>query len=159
MLQKREDKPLTEWPPEQKASSRSQADRQNHAPRPQGVPVKVGSNFGNRRNIISLEAMKLRIVAMLTARPEEEKKDTKLPQFRRIVKQPPENHMTANDKRATRQASLAEAQERLYMQISNRRVPHFRHHEITADHRIRQQTDPNPIDQNGSDAGSPRTGI
>ena len=159
MLQKREDKPLTEWPPEQEASSRSQADRQNHAPRPQDVPVKVGSNFGNRRNIISLEAMKLQIVAMLTARPEEEKEEPKRPQFRRIIEKPPEDHKTANDKRAAEEASLEEAQGRLYMQISNRRVPHFRHHEVTEEHRLRHQTDPNPVGQNGNDAGSPGTGI
>ena len=96
---------------------------------------------------------------MLTARPEEEKEETKRPQFRRIVEQPPEDHKTANDKRAAEEASLEEAQERLYMQISNRRVPHFRHHEVTEEHRLRHQTDPNPVDQNGNDVGSPGTGI
>jgi hypothetical protein len=159
MLQRREDKPITEWPPEQKASSKSQADRQSHAPRPTSMAVKIGSSFGNRRNIISLQTMKLQIIEMLTARPEEEKEEPKRPQFRRIVEQPPEDLMTDNGKQAAKETSLAEAQERLYMQISNRRVPHFRHHEITAEHRLRHQTDPNPFDQYGNDAGSPGTGI
>jgi hypothetical protein len=123
------------------------------------MAVKIDSSFGNRRNIISLETMKLQIKAMLTARPEEEKEAPKRPQFRRIVEQPPEDLMTDNGKRAAKEASLAKARERLYMQISNRRVPHFRHHEITAEHRLRQQTDPNPFDQYGNDAGSPGTGI
>ena len=120
------------------------------------MAVKIGSNFGSRRKIISLEAMKQQIVAMLTARPE---KETKRPQFRRIVDQPPANHKSAIEERDAKAASLEEAQERLYMQISNRRVPHFRHHEVNAEHRLRLETDPNPVDQNGNDAGSPGTGI
>jgi len=157
MLREREDLPLTGWPPEEKASSRNQTNYHSQAPMPPRMAVKIGSNFGSRRKIISLEAMKQQIVAMLRDRPEKE--ETKRPQFRRIVDQPPADHKTAIEERDAKIASLEEARERLYMQISNRRVPHFRHHEVNAEHRLRLETDPNPVDQNGNDAGSPGTGI
>ena len=158
MLREREDLTIIGWAPEeQPASSRSQNNHYGQAPMPPRMAVKVGSNFGNRRNIISLETMKQQIVDMLKDRPEKEQ--AKRPQFRRIVAQPPAEDKTAKEKWEAQMASLEEAQERLYMEISNQRVPHFRHQEDNAEHRLRLATDPNPIDRNGNDAGSPGTGI
>jgi len=154
ILREREDLPITEWPPEeQPASSRSQINHYGQAPMPPRMAVKVGSNFGNRRNIISLETMKQQIVAMLKDRPEED--EAKRPQFRRIVDQSPAENKTAKEERDAQMTRLEEAQERLYMEISNQ----IRHQEDNAEHRLRLATDPNPVDQNGDDAGSPGTGI
>ena len=71
MLREREDLTIIGWPPEENAaSSRSQNNHYGQAPMPPLMAVMVGSNFDNRRNIISLETMKLQIIDMLTNQPE-----------------------------------------------------------------------------------------
>jgi len=158
MLREREDLTIIGWPPEeQAASSRNQNNHYGQAPMPPRMAVKVGSNFGNRRNVISLETMKQQIVDLLKNRPEG--KQTKGPQFRRIVTQPPAEVKTAKERGKAQTASLEEARERLYMAISDQRVPHFRHQENNVEHNLRLNTDPTPVDRDGDDAGSPGTGI
>jgi hypothetical protein len=158
MLREREDLTIIGWPPEENAaSSRSQNNHYGQAPMPPLMAVMVGSNFDNRRNIISLETMKLQIIDMLTNQPEG--KQTKGPQFRRVVTPPPTEVKTAEERGKARIASLEDAQKRLYMAISDQRVPHFRHQENNLEHNLRLNTDPTPTNRDGDDAGSPRTGI
>jgi len=90
--------------------------------------VKVGSNFSNRENIISMSTLRLQLLELLL--PENPIKNTanKRADYRRVVPDPgPGPGDTEDSRNLAKFKAVEEAGRRIYMAISGHRTPQHRH--------------------------------
>jgi len=88
--------------------------------------VKMGSNFSNRKDIISMKRLKLQLLEMLL--PETPQTECEGPQFCKVVPEPsPEPGDTEESREHAKFKSVEEAGRRMYMAIAGHRTPQHRH--------------------------------
>ena len=140
MLQEREDQ--FQLKPGEKTDSKTKGRAPLRA-------VKVGSNFSNRENIISMSTLRLQLLELLL--PENPTKNTanKRANYRRVVPDPgPEPGDTEDGRNLAKFKAVEEAGRRIYMTIAGHRTPQHRHvenHEEESNW-ITRDTDPEELE-------------
>jgi len=106
-----------------KSGEKSERQDRGKAPR---RAVKMGSNFSNRKDIISMKRLKLQLLEILL--PETPQTECEGPQFCKVVPEPsPEPGDTEESREHAKFKSVEEAGRRMYMAIAGHRTPQHRH--------------------------------